>query len=242
MALEKTLVTLEKQAHGLLDLVYPPVCGLCGNLADSADRLVCPRCWATIDGFPRPYCLECKSFLSTNITCPICRKRPVPIFSLGYFDDRLRAIIYDLKFGGLKPLGRPLGNKLASIIAHFDLAPGIKAIVPVPLHPSIIAERGFNQAEEIAQGVSAGLERPCLSNLLTTTRKTKQQSKLSGSEREQNVRGAFAVRDRENFPAGETLLLVDDVTTTGATLMENIRVLREAGAGRIIAAVAAMAV
>ena len=242
MALEKTLVTLEKQAHGLLDLVYPPVCGLCGNLADSDDRLICPRCWATIDGFPQPYCLECKSFLSTKITCPLCRKRTVPIFSLGYFDAGLKTIIYDLKFGGLKPLGRPLGVKLASIIDRSDLALHIRAIVPVPLHPSIIAERGFNQAEEIASGLSAGLGRPCLANLLMTTRKTKQQSKLSGSEREQNVYGAFAVRDKEHFPVGETLLLVDDVTTTGATLMENIRVLREAGAGQVIGAVAATAV
>lgn len=164
------------------------------------------------------------------------------IFSLGYFDDRLKTIIHDLKFHGLKPLGTGLGRGLAELIApRMDR---IKAdfIIPVPLHESRRLGRGFNQAEEIARETSRLLGIPLVSDLLYCDRKTRQQARLSAAEREVNVRGAFAVDDDGPMLSGKRIILVDDVTTTGATLRENARMLKLAGAGRIFGAVAATAV
>jgi competence protein ComFC len=164
------------------------------------------------------------------------------IFSLGYFDDRLKAIIHDLKFHGLKPLGAGLGRGLAQLIA--PRVDRIKAdfIIPVPLHESRRLGRGFNQAEEIAREISRLLDTPLIPDVLYCVRKTRQQAKLPAAEREVNVRGAFAVDDEEGMLKGKRIILVDDVTTTGATLRENARMLRRAGSGKIFGAVAATAV
>lgn len=226
----------------MLDVLYPPVCGLCGKPADSEDRLICRACWDLIKGFEAPYCSGCKGLLFDRLSCRECRTSPMVIFSLGYFDNRLQSIIHDLKFRGLKPLAAGLGRGLADLIT--PVADRVKAdyIVPVPLHDSRRLGRGFNQAEEIAREISARLDVSLQTELLFAVRKTRQQARLPAAQREANVRGAFAVDDELGILQGKRVILVDDVTTTGATLRENARVLKRAGAKRIFGAVAATAV
>ncbi len=226
----------------MLDVLYPPVCGICGKPANSEDRLICMACWDLIKGFEAPYCSGCRKLLFDRLSCRECRSSPMVIFSLGYFDERLQSIIHDLKFHGLKPLATGLGRGLADLIA--PVANRVKAdfIIPVPLHESRRLGRGFNQAEEIAREMSRRLNVTLQSDLLFSVRKTKQQAKLPAAQREANVRGAFAVDDENGVLKGKRIILVDDVTTTGATLRENARVLRQAGAGKIVGAVAATAV
>jgi ComF family protein len=226
----------------MLDVLYPPVCGICGKPADSEDRLICDTCWDLIKGFEAPYCSGCRSLLFDRLYCRECRSSPMVMFSLGYFDDHLQSIIHDLKFHGLKPLAAGLGRGLADLIV--PVADRVKAdlVIPVPLHESRRLGRGFNQAEEIAREISRQLNVSLQSDLLFATRKTKQQARLPAAQREANVRGAFAVDDENGVLKGKRIILVDDVTTTGATLRENARVLRQAGAGKIVGAVAATAV
>jgi len=165
----------------------------------------------------------------------------MPIFSLGYYESHLQTILHDLKYQGLKPLADTIGRKLGEKIAIRKDDFGIDLILPVPLHDSRLYNRGFNQSEEIARAIGNCLDLPVESEILYAARKTKQQAKLPAHKREANVRGAFGVDDRDGLITGKTILLVDDVTTTGATLRENLRVLQEAGAGKIMAAVAATA-
>ena len=237
-----SVVWLRRQIDDLLDVVYPPVCGICGRPADSVERLICDKCWDAVRGLEAPYCSQCRQFLLESLRCPECRPAPLVVFSLGYFDGPLKTIIHDLKFHGLKPLGAGLGRKLAEMLAARADKPAIDAIIPVPLHISRLYARGFNQAEEIAREIGRGLDLAVRADLLYAARKTKQQAKLPAAKREINVRGAFAVTDGAGeILSGATILLVDDVTTTGATLREAARVLREASARRVLAAVAATA-
>lgn len=163
------------------------------------------------------------------------------VFSLGYFDKHLQAVLHDLKYNGLKPLAIPLGQKLAALISEAGEELNIDLILPVPLHDSRQYKRGFNQAEEIGRALARELGIPLYDDILYVTRKTRQQARLPAHQREANVRGAFAVDDPRRKVEGKTVMIIDDVTTTGATLRENERVLKQASAAKIVAAVAATA-
>jgi ComF family protein len=152
----------------------------------------------------------------------------------------LRDIIHALKYDGR----RTLAPRLAALMAQqgADVLAGADVAVPVPLHSARERERGFNQAEDLARGL--GLPTACA---LRRVKSTRPQVDLSAAERQDNVREAFAIRDDEapgfsrGTPAvrGAVVVLVDDVTTTGATLDACARVLRDAGAREVRALTAA---
>ncbi len=227
--------------NDFLDLIYPPVCGLCGDVADTPARLVCQTCLGKIVGLEAPYCLYCRQFLTDSLRCKPCAQDSCPVFSLGYYEGDLQKLIYDLKFSGLRPLGASLGAKLAKVIMSYRKPPVFDYVIPVPLHSSREYQRGFNQSATIARELGFRLGIEVLYDVLYAARKTRQQARLPEALRQANVRGAFGVDDERGQLAQRTVLLVDDVTTTGATLRENVRILKNAGAARVVAAVAATA-
>jgi ComF family protein len=144
----------------------------------------------------------------------------------------LRQAIHLLKYRGKLRLQQPL---LGLALAHFGLHfPGstYDAIIPVPLHRERLMRREFNQAAVIARGLARHLGVPMMERLLVRVRSTRPQVELSGSERRQNVRQAFAVTNAAALE-DKRLLVVDDVFTTGATLGEVARTLKGAGAARV---------
>ncbi len=161
----------------------------------------------------------------------------MPVFALGVFDLYNRELIHRLKYYGDEPAGKFLGAELGKLVAGFDSTLAWDAIVPVPLHWTRKWSRGFNQSLILAHALSKTAGLPVWP-ALRRVKRTKDQTRLSRQERLANVRGAFrVVKD----VAGKKLLLLDDVTTTGATLEECRRVLAGAGAAQITAAVVAMA-
>lgn len=182
--------------------------------------------------------------------CSLCRGRlrPAPdyeappgvdrLLSLWAYGPPLDAVIQRLKFGRLDYLGRPLGEALAAAVDSRILE-GVDAVIPIPLHWWRRLSRGFNQAELIAQALAGRLGLPCLP-ALGRRKATSAQSSLARAKRLHNLQGAFRMRRRFACRLrGARLLLVDDVTTTGATLAAAAAVLRQAGAGQILAAVVA---
>lgn len=241
MGLSSKVNSLRRQAGDFLDIIYPPACGLCGQPAETEDRLICRKCWDSVETLEAPYCLECREFMLDRFTCPHCSGKTITVFSLGYFDSTLRSILHDLKFNGLKPLARPLGDKLAELIMAGSKSPGFDLIAAVPLHYSRQYLRGFNQAEEIALELSRSLGVPLAEDILVMTRKTRQQARLSASRRAANVKGAYALGENVSGLSNGSILLVDDVITTGATIRENARVLMAGSARKVTAAVIATA-
>ncbi len=150
----------------------------------------------------------------------------------------LRELIHLLKYGGVRPAANVLGRMLAEAIATLEpeFPAGSMVLVPVPLHRAKLRQRGFNQAELIARAaikISPMRDRLHLcAGVLERTRETASQIGLTSHQRRENLRGAFAVAQRE-LVKGREVLLVDDVYTTGATVSECARVLRRAGATKV---------
>lgn len=154
--------------------------------------------------------------------------------AIGPYEGGLRDIVHALKYDGRRTLARRLGEMLARSGA--EVLDGADLAVPVPLHRSRLRERGFNQAAEIASHL--GLP---VADALRRVRATPSQTDLPAAKRHANVRGAFAARRRVPV-SGRTVVLVDDVSTTGATLDACARVLLDAGALEVRALTAARVV
>lgn len=231
----------------VMGLVLAPCCAACDEPLEQPTRgCVCSSCWSSIHPLTEPLCERCGDALSTWRTtpgaskhCARCRRLP-RIITLGRavaaYDGRLRDILHALKYNGRRSIARPLGAMMT--VAAPAVLEGADFVVPVPLHFARHWRRGFNQAEELARH----LPRPVL-RALRRKRGTATQTDLPEAQRHENVRDAFAVR----WWAGRrvknaTIVLVDDVSTTGATLDECARALLGAGAKEVRALTAARAV
>ena len=169
------------------------------------------------------------------------RQSPYILAAAGNYDDAtLKALIHALKYNGLRQAAYPLAHFmiLYSQKINFDFKNYLA--IPVPLSNKRLRERGFNQAEIIARIFAEHHKLELRNDLLKKISHTKPQAGLNRSERETNLRNCFRVPAASGIE-GRNILLIDDVCTTGSTLSEAARVLKEAGAKKIIALVAARA-
>lgn len=241
-------VVLERPAVGVLSegaralsdaalaMLVAPLCVACREpLASPTRGAVCERCWASIVTFTPPCCATCGDALPAfgpvsdpSEKCARCRLAP-PLPSaaaaLGPYAGALQALVQALKYDSRTSLARPLAERMRAAAAR--ILDGADAVVPVPLHRSRERRRGFNQARELARHL--GL--PTLDALIRS-RATPSQADLPAARRHANVRGAFALR-RGVSVRGLTLVIVDDVSTTGATLNACALPLLEAGAAEV---------
>jgi ComF family protein len=226
----------------LLDLVFPALCPVCAVRSDDADhRPFCRPCWTDLPVGAAPGCVVCgEPFpgLADRLPCDACRRAPPPFAyarAVAAYRDGMRASIHALKFDGRTVVAAPLGRLLAEAgpaRLPVPVAEWADALVPVPLHPSRRAERGFNQAELLAAPCARRWRVPVLARALVRARATAPQTDLDADARRANVRGAFAVA-RPGEVRDRRLLLVDDVLTTGATVAAAARALRAAGAAAV---------
>ncbi len=217
----------------LLDTLLPQDCLLCA--APSGNALLCPDCCAELPQLPAARCPRCAQPGCAGETCGRCQKRP-PHF------DALRALhpyafpvdglIRHLKYARQLAVASHFGAALAEVCRDLDA----DLVVPMPLHPARLAERGFNQAMEIARILARELGVPVAARACARDRATAPQEGLSLDERRRNLRNAFSCA--ADF-GGRHLLLVDDVATTGASADECARTLKLHGAGRVSVAVVA---
>lgn len=167
--------------------------------------------------------------------CSLCRRVEPPFeraVSFGAYDGVLRGLIHLYKYERVRPVANVLGRVLADVIACTEL-PYTLSVVPVPLYAAKARERGFNQSERIARAALKRLERPQWlyePGLLRRVKPTASQTGLTGHQRRENVRGAFKCDAKLH---GRSILLIDDVFTTGATAAECAKVLRRAGAAEV---------
>lgn len=215
----------------LLNILYPSRCPICLGSSDQWDRApICGNCWSRISRYSCPACHTCALPLASEHAqlCAQClRKRPPfsRIASYGLYEGVLAEAIHHFKFHGVRRLSKPLGHLLLLL----DI-PDADGIVPVPLSKRGLIRRGFNQSLLLSQVISRNTGIPLSIDLLFKIRDTPPQLGLAARERLTNLRGAFAVRGNLN---GLSLLLVDDVITTGATVRECSSMLMKAGAKEV---------
>jgi len=224
---------------GLLDLLFPDDCRVCGERLHEVSRIpVCSRCLLKPELFRAEFfCARCRTpFLNRapldeEGLCGLCRldlNGFDQVYSFGAYEGVLRKLIHIFKFEGVRTLQRPLGALLAQALpreSSFD------AIVPMPLHWLRRWQRGFNQSELLAREISRKWSVP-VRRVVRRGRATAPQAGLTGAQRRKNVEGAFQVGKRTPLK-GMRLLLIDDVLTTGATASACARTLKRAGAAQV---------
>lgn len=219
----------------ILDLIFPQHCIICKKYLSRKEENICQPCWDNLVFLPSPFCAECRSFVEKDRKCKRCEDESglSLVYSLGNFDESYQRLIYAFKYGQLLNLGKRLGSTLGEKIKEDKRFLECDFLIAVPLHSSRKRKRGFNQSEILADEISQKIGLPVLKDILKRKKKTKDQTNLDTKEREENVRGAFEVRDRDKI-SGKNIILVDDVITTGATLKECARTLTQAGASGVL--------
>lgn len=255
-----SFMTSPRLASGLLRIALPDHCAVCGrralrqicgdcefafDAARSGTRLRCHRCAIAL---PLPTLVADGSVATTTESATICRTtnnalcgeclRHRPAFdaamTLADYVPPLDTLMIRLKYHGALPFAREFGERLGDALAIRCRAHETPLVVPVPLAPSRLASRGFNQAWELARVASRRARLPASAYVLHRERTTAAQRRLSRDERQRNLRGVFVASDRVR---GRHVVLVDDVMTTGATCDAAAAALKHAGAAHVLAAV-----
>ncbi len=233
--------------------LLPASCVLCGSpLPHLSSVPICELCWTEFPVAGKELCARCGDTLdapaenfspSSGSLCRVCRMVPPPFVravAYGPYQDRMKAAIHAFKYDRLHAAARGLGRMLAEAIAQLAAeAPAEMLVVPVPLHRSKYAERGFNQARSLAVAALKRLRKThptwrltLASTTLMRLRATDSQFGLTQRQRRINVRGAFSVSD-PSAVAEKHILLIDDILTTGATARAAAQSLIKAGTASV---------
>lgn len=245
----KRIAFLSRLIQPVKMIVFPSACKICGlPLEKSDEKIVCQECLSRVEVHRGRICQVCGRFLSSENqianSCLECRKNLPPFTrhrSLGPYSGRLKEMIILFKYKGYEILSQPLASLLYEKFRTDDeIFTGVDFILSVPLHPQKEKARGFNQARLLAQQLSRLSGLPLLDRDLVKIKNTTAQVSLTAKERQLNLREAFAVRKPEKIRS-RTLLLIDDVFTTGSTISQCALVLKQAGAKEIRALTLAQA-
>ncbi len=220
-----------------LDLLFPISCAGCGR----EDAHLCSGCVLTMPIWA-PACFVCKKIVPADDaipagrTCRPCREKSRIYASFSpysYDHPAIRALIHDLKYRRMRGAAPALGDILITALSFYGVSlPRDAFLVPIPLYPARARVRGFNQAHLLADHIGKELGISVCADLLKKIKNTRPQMQLSRDERLKNVSNAFAVSDSAAV-ANRTIILLDDVKTTGATLESAARALKRAGARKI---------
>lgn len=225
-----------------LSTLFPPPCPLCRTVIVEDNDGFCPACLESFETILEPICSSCGYPLqgttgAERTLCPTCLLRDtlfLKVRSVALYSANVRKAILRLKYGREAPMGRSLGILLREQHSRFFPAGDFDRILPVPLHPKRLREREFNQCVLLARPLAVHLGIPLDLDSVERIRHTMPQSGSTEAERRKNLKGSFHIRKPERIK-GRSLLLLDDVYTTGATLEELARSLLSAGACRVAA-------
>lgn len=218
----------------IVGLLWPVRCAACGRIGPAA----CRTCLTSLKPPSTQRCPGCGHHSRDGAPCAGCRGRCMldRLVSATPLDALSEKLVHTFKYRGIRVLAAPLAERTCDLVLRVPKGAALMShnpiIVPVPLHSHRLRERDFNQAELLARHIAAITALPFRADLLARTRHTPQQAKAaSRAVRRENMQGAFCARDVH----GLKILLIDDVSTTGATLEDCARALKEAGATSVAA-------
>lgn len=213
--------------ENIISFIYPNTCIICGKKLKQIESYACTNCFSI---------LKYKMYRETKITLDKCYFEKL-ICSFWY-EGIVRKKMLDFKFLGRSYLGKQFAKAMVKDASLINLQDFI--IIPVPIHKKRFFERGYNQSAILAKNISKILKIKYASNILTKIKHNSKQSMLKHIERCQNVKDVYKIKNIKNLQ-GQKILLVDDIYTTGATVNECAKVLKEHGATKVYVIVAARA-
>lgn len=215
----------------LLDIFFPKFCFGCGR----EGTFLCPDCQSCLEILEDTFCLcQNPKRLPEAGKCSSCRIKKLDglFFAISYQNKLVRKMIQEFKYEPfIKDLAKPLTNLIINHISLLKEGNRFKegdVLVPIPLSIRKLKNRGYNQTEEIAKELSKELKIPVTTGCLVKIKETLPQMELSKEERQENIKGVFKVKNKEKIQ-GKKILLVDDVYTTGATMEECAKILKQSG-------------
>lgn len=217
-------INLATYWHDFVDLLFPRCCEACEKALVGSEAILCTDCRATLPRMKTDSAL--KASLQTKFI-GYSQVKGVYAFLIFTKKGKVQQLLHALKYKGRPEVGVFLGKMLAQEMP-LGTFPSADLLLSVPLHKKRLKERGYNQSDAFAKGLSEMTGTPWSGSLLVRTRYTKSQTGKTKMERRDNVRGIFKVKDTRQIH-GKTIILVDDVLTTGATLDACIDVLIGAG-------------
>jgi ComF family protein len=219
--------------------IYPPVCFTCHQMLTDGESKVCTQCWKSFQPI-HPGDEQWIEMVSKFQMEGVVRD----FFSCYLFEKegKFQEVIHLLKYQGMKSLGLRLGMDIGSRISNSQMFSDADYLVPVPLHKLKQRERGYNQSEWICRGIAQEMRIPIQTDFLKRRKYTQSQTQLNLEQRKENVGDAFKINEKcISKIKGKTIILVDDVITTGSTINACAKELIANGAEKIIAASAAVA-
>lgn len=223
---------IENLMKGIINILYSPVCPICGNILRVNNNEICKDCKNKIKYLNEPTCKKCGKQLiqEEQEYCYDCSKKEHSYtrgLALCIYDDTIRKSIYNLKYNNKREYAKVYANE---IILHYKpkiLKWEAEALIPIPLHISRMRKRGFNQAEDLGRELAKQLELPLLTRYVKRVKKTIPQKELNHKQRRNNLKKAFKIVD--NDVKLKKVILIDDIYTTGATIDSIAELLKESG-------------
>lgn len=233
--------------NGIADLIFPPVCGFCSKPLEDPAFPVCPSCWTTTPRVEDPFCDRCgRPFMGSPPEglglCGSCLVENPPYLKARYAVRHvkdMRKVLINFKYYGDLHRSDSLGALLIEAFhTHYE-ASRIDSIIPIPLHPKRLCSRGYNQVVLLGEALSATTGIPLDRTSLVKIEDRPPQVGLSRRDRVRNVRGSFRVARKDRIKQ-KSILILDDVATTGATVGEAAKTVLRSGAFRVYVLVLAL--
>lgn len=224
----------KKLAQWLLQLLFPRRCPVCDEIVVPFGAKICPGCRGKLQVLTEPWCFRCgKKLYQEGELCQDCRRKNHN-FVRGralYEYGSAAPSIYRLKYGKRQEYADFFGEEMAYFLGDFIRQVNPDALIPVPLHRKRLIRRGYNQAELLAKAVGRLTGIPVRSNLLRRVKNTAPLKQQNPQERQNNLKKAFIIR--QNDVKLDTIIIVDDIYTTGSTVDEAAAELKRHGVKRV---------
>ncbi|MBQ2400847.1 MAG: ComF family protein [Lachnospiraceae bacterium] len=217
------------------DLLFPPRCPICDQVRNRTEKGICTECSKKIKYVKEPGCMKCSKPLQ-DVEQEYCRdcesNRHYYVQGKALYEyGSVVTAIYRFKYKGRKRYGEVFGEEMALYLGEYIQKIGADALVPVPVHPTRERRRGYNQAKVLAETIGNQLNIPVRSDLIRRTRKTKALKTLNPKERLNNLKNAFILDG--NGVKLNTIIIVDDIYTTGSTIDAMAKVFLESGVKKV---------
>jgi ComF family protein len=227
----RNLLTItQKAADTVIQWLFPLRCPVCDSIVTPYGNKICTECVGKLKLLTPPWCLQCgKKLTHAGEYCEDCRRKKHKYIRgrALYEYGSVKMSVYRLKYGGRAEYADFFGYEISRHLGDFIREVNPDALVPVPLHKKRMRKRGYNQAQLIAEAVGRYTDIPVRNKLLVRVKNTRPLKTLNPSERQNNLKKAFNIS--ENDVKLKTIIIIDDIYTTGSTIDEAAEALKESG-------------